>query len=186
MEILEIRELGPEDLAGLRQPNVKSIRANHHRTASLIARGLTDVEVGRLTNRSAPTIRNFRLNPANANLIAELAEAIDGEVLSEVDYRAQLIRYASTLAAETLADRLEAGLVESDRTLLAIMDSGNDRTGLGKMETKLNIHHSIGAQLDKAAKRLKAHRASLAPPKAETLAKQSDGSYGTLGLERRV
>lgn len=162
-EDFEVRSLSEEDRPRLGRPKgaVASIRAWHHRMAILIARGLTDVEVARFVDRTPPTVRNFRLNPANQELIAQYQAGYDGEVESELDYRARLVRLIGTMALEELADKLHNGEVETVPHLLALADSANDRMGLAKASISANINLNAGDRLAKARERvaeLKKHK----------------------------
>ena len=151
MEILGIDEL--TELPQV-QSRVQTLRTAHHTMAQLLAKGLKDTEVARLVNRSPPTVRNFRLVPANQELIASYAQDENEELLDEVEYRLTLRRRSGTLALERLVDDLEAGVEMSHRTLLAITDSTDDRTGIGKVEAKLNINVDLKSKMIEAEKRL--------------------------------
>jgi hypothetical protein len=151
MEILSIEPL-PEGAAV--RSRVHSMKVAHATMAALCARGLTDADVARLTNRSPPTIRNFRLSPAGAELIAQLAEGCDEEILSEVDYRLSLRRRAGTIAAERMVDKLEDPTEDIPiRTLLAIAADVDDRTGLGKQSMQVNLNIDVKSRLNAARER---------------------------------
>lgn len=155
---VQIRSLGEADKErrGRKLGSVATIRAWHHRIARALARGMTDAQVAQLVDRTAPTIRNFRLNPANAELIAQYQADYDDEVESELDYRARLMRVAGTMALERLVEKLDQGEVDSERTLLAIADSANDRMGLAKASISANINLNAGDRLAKARERVRA------------------------------
>ena len=152
MEILNVTELTETDARGTRS-RVHGLKVAHHTMAALCARGLTDVDVARIVNRSPPTIRNFRLSPAGAELISQMAEGVTDEIVSEIDYRLSLRRRAAVLAGEKLVEQLENDEIDQPRTLLAIMADTDDRTGLGKQSMQVNLNIDIKARLNKAIER---------------------------------
>ena len=152
---MKIRSLTPDEAKARGRPlgSLAKIRAHHHMVARLYAKGHKPPEIARFLNRTPATIRNWIDTPACAELVAQYAEGYETEVTNELEYRASLRRQASTLALEKLVEDLEGDLISSHRTLLALADSSDDRTGLGKMETKVNVNVGIGSKLDQARER---------------------------------
>jgi hypothetical protein len=70
-----------------------------------------------------------------------------------MEYRIALRRKAGTMAMEKLVELLEADEIESEKSLLAIAADSDDRTGLGRQETKVNLNMDLGARLDRAIER---------------------------------
>ena len=149
---MKVWSLRPEK-RGRPKGATNAMRVWHHTCAKLLARGLSDVEVARLLNKSPPTIRNFRISPAAQNLIAEMAKEQDAVLMNEVDYRLDLIRRAGTMAIERIVEKLEADEIDNDRTLLAIAADSSDRSGLGRASTQVNFNADVGTLLDKARER---------------------------------
>lgn len=159
LEEVEVRSLSVK--RGKPLGAVGQIRVWHHRIARFIAAGMNDVQVAALVDRSPATIANFRTNPANQQLIAQFVKEADKEVESELDYRARLSRLVGTMALELLLEKLEAGEVNSERALLAIADSTNNRFGLAPASISANINIDAGHKLAKARERvaeLKKHK----------------------------
>lgn len=132
---------------------VAKIRAVHHLVAQLYAKGMKPTEIAPIVNRTSATIRNWIDSPANADLVARYIEDEHERITNEMEYRVQLRRRTATMALEKLAEQLEADEIEAPKTLLAIADAGDDRTGLGRQETKVNLNMDLGARLDRAIER---------------------------------
>ena len=79
---------------------------------------------------------------------------MDVEFDDELQHRITLGRRASTLATEALVDQLEAGAIDNPKTLLAIAADFNDRTGVGKVQTQVNLIGNLGERMAKARERV--------------------------------
>jgi len=154
MEIFSIEPLTLEEVASCK-PRVQSLRHAHHTMAKLLARGLKDSEVARITNRSPPTVRNFRLVPANAELIDSYAGDTDEEITSLIDYRRTAMVAAEVKAMEEIIHRLDTVPDQiSTSALLAIAANSQDRSGIAKQTVSLNMNLDFGSKLDRARERL--------------------------------
>jgi predicted transcriptional regulator len=111
-------------------------------------------EIAQVVGRSAQTVKNYIDSPANAELIAQKVEAAAKGRQSNLEYRAEIRARAATLASEMLLNRLEEAEARGEtlpmRELIKIAADSDDRTGLGKQETRLNINADLGQRLDKA------------------------------------
>jgi hypothetical protein len=132
---------------------VAKIRAHHHLVAQLYAKGLKPTEIAPIVNRTSATVRNWLDSPASQELVAQYTGEIGERVSSEMEYRIALRRKAGTMAMEKLVEMLEADEIESEKSLLAIAADSDDRTGLGRQETKVNLNMDLGARLDRAIER---------------------------------
>ena len=167
MEILSMEPLTEAEARGAK-PRVHALRHFHHTVAKLVARGLKDTEVARLVDRSPPTIRNFRLAPANAELISSYVGDTDEAITSLIDYRREMLVKLEIKALEELEARLddeEERKAISTPALLAISANSQDRTGLAKQQVSVNMNLDIGSRLDRARKRVEGIEAARAAGK---------------------
>jgi hypothetical protein len=131
------------------------VREVHHLVARLYARNVKVTEIAAMVNRTPATIRNWINSPANKALVKEYAEENEVEITSELEYRLQLARLAGTLAREKLVSQLENDEIENSKTLLAIAGDTDDRTGMGKVQTQINLVGDLGARLNRARQRVR-------------------------------
>jgi transposase len=152
---MKIRSLTEADVPKRGRPRgaVAKIRAHHHLVAQLYAKGLKPTEIAPIVNRTSATVRNWLDSPASQELVAQYTGEIGERVSSEMEYRIALRRKAGTMAMEKLVEMLEADEIESEKSLLAIAADSDDRTGLGRQETKVNLNMDLGARLDRAIER---------------------------------
>lgn len=150
MEILSVTSVTQSEYPAKPKPKgtVGQIREIHHRVARLYAKGLKYTEIAAIVNRTPPTIKNWLASPANQELVAHYEGLEEAEVTSEAEYRLELRKRAATMALEKLVEKLEADQIDADRTLLAIVADSDDRTGLGRQETRVNLNVGIAAQLE--------------------------------------
>jgi transposase len=152
---MKIRSLTESDVPKRGRPKgaVAKIRAVHHLVAQLYAKGMKPTEIAPIVNRTSATVRNWLDSPANAELVAQYCGGEAERITSEMEYRIALRRKAGTMAMEKLVEMLEADEIESEKSLLAIAADSDDRTGLGRQETKVNLNMDLGARLDRAIER---------------------------------
>lgn len=157
MEIIEIASLTEAEVPTRGRPKgsttVDKIREVHHFVARMVAKGHKPAEIARVINRSAPTVRNMLANPAMADLVAGYQDEHFAEAENELDYRTELEKQISVLGLERIRDKLADP--ECDMPIAQVIkavDSANDRTGLGKQETRVNLNVDLGAKLDRATK----------------------------------
>jgi hypothetical protein len=161
MEILSIEPLDAATKATRGRPRgaVGRIRQMHHDVARMFAAGMKVTEIARLMSRTPATIRNWLNSPLMAEAVAEYEEEAAVVVKDAMARRQQLVAEASTKAREEIRDRIFDDAERSAMPLSALLKiaaDGDDRTGLGKMETRLNIQADIGEQLREARERAEA------------------------------
>jgi hypothetical protein len=185
MEILSITPLTQADLSptkGRPKGAVGAIRERHHWMAKLVAAGVSDAEIARMVGCSAPTVRNFRLNPASGELIAEYVEQLGEKVSTVLASQVELLNSIGLRIALLLAD--DVGAAERGEVEISIKDKIKlweivcDRTGLGKMETRVNLTGDLGSRMDRAVEAK--HRAG------EIRAGAFGRSADVIPLKRRV
>ncbi len=152
---MKIRSLTEADVPKRGRPKgaMAKIRAHHHLVAQLYAKGLKPTEIAPIVNRTSATVRNWLDSPASQELVAQYSAGEHERITSEMEYRIALRRKAGTMAMEKLVEQLEADEIDAPRTLLAIAADSDDRTGLGRQETKVNLNMDLGARLDRAIER---------------------------------
>jgi hypothetical protein len=155
MEILGTRPIGDgEAKRGRPLGAVGKIREVHHLVARLYARGHKPPEIAAMVNRTGATIRNWLAAPATAELVAEYASEFEAEVTTELEYRQGLARANAAMAREEIGRRLaEEPEALPLAQLVRIAADADDRTGLGKTETRVNLNADLGARLDAARER---------------------------------
>lgn len=168
MEIGEIRELTDKEIAGsakLGRPQgaVGQIRSRHHTIAKFLAAGLKLADIAKLVGMTPAGVRAFAENEANAELIATYTAEVQAQVDSFIEARRVLMEQASlkaqVLINEALDEALETGTPIGLDKLVKIAANADDRTGLGKQETRVNLNANVGARLDAIReKRLKGAR----------------------------
>lgn len=160
-EVSDIRVLKRADLAVLAiprpQPQLQTLRDNHHRVARAMAAGLSNAEVAQICGISANRVSMYRSDPAFKELIAHKRAMIDAEFAISADPVIDYLKSNALKAAAMLSDKLDAAADADEflptRDLLGIAELGFDRTGYGKVNKNVNINVDFAAQLEAARKR---------------------------------
>lgn len=174
MEIFEVVPLTKGDLAkaevkSLGRPKgaVGWIRERHHTMAKLYAAGFNFAEISRMVGMTPAGVRLWVNNPANAELISEYAGDQVARTDAMIDRRIAMQNEIAVLATmqlkEQLLEDIEAGNAIPYDKLVKLAAHVDDRTGLGRQETKVNLNMDLGSRLDKA----KARQEELAKARAE-------------------
>ena len=161
-KVLGVRPMTREDLLCLREkrvgpPRVQQFRETHHRVARLVAAGLRNSEISRLTGFSANRLAQFRADPAFEQLVSEYKDKVD-----EAYVRSQDEFYDSATEAKLRAiqmvhdhfDRAEADgeLIPLGRLAPLVADLA-DRTGHGKHATVTNEIKDFAKMMKEMAQR---------------------------------
>ena len=153
--------LTEEDVKGLKAKGrprgaLGKIREMHHLVAQLYAQGLKPTQIAAIVKRTPQTVRNWLNTPANIELVARLEKEYCGEAFTVVkdslDFRRYLSEELATVCLEQLVSAAHAGELTNSEAL-RILDSRDDRTGMGKMVTNVNLHGDLGDRLDAAVER---------------------------------
>jgi predicted transcriptional regulator len=155
MEILSLTPLTEVDRKlGRPKGSVAKIRARHHTIAKFLAKGMNFRQVAELIGMTPAGVRAWADNAANAELIAEYAEeysaAVDTFLEERVRNQNHIAFLASTMALEQLQAAHAAGEEVPIEKLVKLMANADDRTGLGRQETRVNLNADVGERLDKA------------------------------------
>ena len=116
--------------------SIQKLRTTHHELARLLALGLKDVEISRLTGYSQSRICILKTMPLFQELMVHYSSMRDN-IVTDVSGR---LRGLSLTALEILQEKIEDqgdGLTVKD--LIAVSELGLDRTGFGKTSTQVNV-----------------------------------------------
>lgn len=191
--VLAVRALTRDDLACLREkrigpPKVQQYRETHHRVARLVAAGLRDGEISRMTGYSPGRVGQFKQDPAFQQLVAEYRGKVDEAWVNSLDEfyetsTSNMLRAERMLEAHL--DKAEDG--EADlipiKSLLSITADRADRFGYGKHSTKTNEIKDFAAMMEKMA--AKSGRSNVIDAKANELPAESPVTKSIRGGFRR-
>ena len=137
--------------------SMERIRESHHRIARFAAEGLRTNEIARLTGYSPARISAIINSPAMKDLIARNRARIDEGWAEDVRADYSVAREAWRVAQRQLLDRLEDADAGGDpiplRDLRAIAADGEDRFGVTKKSTNINLNADFAAELERALSR---------------------------------
>jgi hypothetical protein len=153
MEILSAEPITAA-VRGRPKGGVAQIRERHHALARLVAEGLPLAEIGRVVGMTGAGVRAWADNPANAELISQYATGPREALGTFLEARTALRNQAALLASKMIVDQLreacDSGADIPLDKLLRIMADCDDRTGLGRQETHVNMNVDFGSRLAKA------------------------------------
>lgn len=158
MEILSAEPLA-SGTRGRPRGATADIRERHHACAKLVAAGVSYAQAGRLVGMTAAGVEAWAKNPANAELIVQygpgkLLEAVDTFLEQRAAIRNELSFLALLKVRDQLLEAIDAGTDVPMDKLVKIAADSDDRTGLARMETRVNINAGLGSKLDEATKRV--------------------------------
>lgn len=141
-----------DDERGIKPPELKSIKANHHRLAQLLASGVRPLEASVATGYSLSRISILKADPAFQALMSEY----QGEVREEFrDFAAKMAMVAQ-MATDNIIERLEDKPEEfTTNQLLEVTKTFADRAGFGP-QTKnqtVSVNVSLAGRLEQARRR---------------------------------
>lgn len=156
--ILAVRVLTRDDLACLRQgekrvtTRLKGFRDSHHRLARLVAAGLRNEEILRITGYAYSRLSSLRLDPAFQELVAGYRERVNEAFVESQDEF-----YETSVSNMLRAERqIEAHLDRADeedeliplKTLMSLTSDRADRFGYGKRTTQTNVNIDFASKLE--------------------------------------
>lgn len=157
IEIIPLTQADVKPKLGRPPGAVGKIRERHHTIAKMAGAGFTPAEIARTIGMTPNGVRLWIDNEANADLVASYAGAYAERADAMIDRRLALMNEAAVIALvklkEQLLEDIEAGIPIPYDKLVKIAGHLDDRTGLGKQETKVNLNMDLGARLDKARER---------------------------------
>lgn len=165
----KVRDLLPKDLAeakgksvGSKTPSISRIRDSHHNLARLLAEGLKDVDIARITGYSPSRISILKADPAFSELVSHY-QRDKSEGFATVHERYVAL---SKDAAEELQARLDEKPESFDNEeLMELTKLAADRTGFGPKQTNVNINLDLADRLTAARKRIGTLDLSPEPPR---------------------
>jgi hypothetical protein len=145
-----------------------ALRASHERILVLCALGNTFVEIAEITGYSPSRVATICNAPAAQERIAQMVTEVRAELIKrelDADYAMKdLERRTAMLAANMEYDQLAEA--EAKGTFIPLRDlqrrvaDYNDRYGVPKKSTNVNINTDFGSKLEEAIARSDAVRAS--------------------------
>jgi len=160
---MEILSAEPITLATKGRPKggVAQIRERHHALAKLVAAGVTYAQAGRLVGMTGPGVEAWAKNPANAELIAQygdqgLTATVDSFLQARFEVMAETSYLARLKIRDQVRDAIEDGAEIPLDKLVRVAADCDDRTGLGRQETHVNMNVDFGTRLAKAIEAKKA------------------------------
>ena len=159
-----LRPLTREDMTTLLQPihrhmivSPDRIRESHHRVARLSAAGLKNTEIADKTGYSTQRVSQLLDSPAMKDLVTTYREMVNTAFISSTKEEYDLGRETWRKAQRLRLDKLEAAEIgEIDiplRELSAIAADGEDRYGVTKKSTNINLNADFAAELEAALSR---------------------------------
>jgi hypothetical protein len=157
-KVLAVRALTREDLAVLKTaertiPRVKAFRDTHHRLARLVAAGLRNEEILRITGFSAVRLSTLKQDPAFMELVAQYRSAVDASFTASMDEfydtaTSNMLRMERQV--EEHLDRLdEASELAPLQTLFKGIGDRADRFGYSKKTVNVNINQDFAKRMEK-------------------------------------
>ena len=148
--ILAVRPLVREDLGMLKQNRVparaKTFRDTHHRLARLVASGLRDSEILRITGYSTGRFYTFKQDPAFQELVSSYRDKVTEAFVNAQDEFYETSTSNMLRAERQIEEHLdlaeEAGELVPIKSLLAITSDRADRFGYPKKK-EINSNHTI-------------------------------------------
>lgn len=133
---------------------VAKIRERHHLIAKLHGAGLKLAEIARCVGMTAAGVKAWLDNQANAELVAQYAGEYADRTDAMLETRLAMQNEIAVLATAAMRDQLITDIASGQPIpydkLVKLGAHVDDRTGLGRQETKLNLNMDLGSRLDKA------------------------------------
>jgi hypothetical protein len=133
------------------------LRDSHHRVLRLAARGLRNNQIADLTGYSDQRISMILNSPAAQDVLARYREQILAATVTEAAADAEIDLRTMRLAKTQRLDRLVAADESGDllpiRDYNAIIADVEDRYGVPKKSTSINLNADFAAELERALSR---------------------------------
>lgn len=171
--VLSVRPLTRDDLLVLKEkrvgpPRIKQYRDTHHRVARLVAAGLRDIDVARMSGYSPTRIGGFKQDPAFQQLVAEYRGKVDEAYVESQDefYNTSV---SNMLRAERmLEEHLDRAEDDGDliplKSLLQVTADRADRFGYGKHATQTTEVRDFAKMMEQLAAKSGRSNVIDAPP----------------------
>ena len=157
-KILAVRALTREDLARLKtaertQPRVKGFRETHHRLARLVASGLPNEDILRITGFSYQRLWQLRQDPSFQELISNYRGKVDEAFTKSQDEFYETSTSNMLRAERQIEEHLdradEVGELIPIKTLLSITSDRADRFGYSKKTINANVNVDYARELER-------------------------------------
>lgn len=158
--VLSVRPLTRDDLLVLKEqrvgpPKVKQYRETHHRVARLVASGLRNQDISRMTGYSPNRIHQYRADPAFQQLVAEYKGKVDEAFVESLDEFYETSTSNMLRAERMIEEHLDRAEDEGDllpvKTLLQVTADRADRFGYGKHATQTTEVRDFAKMMEQLA-----------------------------------
>lgn len=138
------------------------LRETHHRLAHMIALGMSDSMIRRMTGITQKRLNIYKADPAFQNLVAELHKDIDEVQEEAISIQDSLMTFNRVHSEIAIAEAIQAHLDGEREISLSILDriaqGRMDRQGYGKT-SKVEHKHDFAIRLEQAIQRSEALQA---------------------------
>lgn len=195
--VLAVRALTRDDLACLREkrigpPKVQQYRETHHRVARLVAAGLRNPDIARMTGYSPNRIHQYKADPAFQQLVSEYMGKIDAAYVESQDEFYETAT-SNMLRAERMVEEHLNRAEDGDdliplRSLLSLTADRADRFGYGKHATQTTEVRDFAKMMEQLA--AKSGRSNVIDAKSLELSQVPADvpvpAFGGSGFRRRI
>ena len=191
IRVLSVRPLTRDDLACLKEkrvgpPKVKQYREAHHRVARLVAAGLSNQNISRMTGYSPNRISGYRADPAFMQLVSEYKDKVDQAYVESQDEFYNTATSNMLRAERMIEEHLDAAEDNDElipiKTLLQVTADRADRFGYGKHATQTTEVKDFAKMMEQLAS--KSGRSNVIDARANDPAPVPQSVVG--GFRRRV
>ena len=159
-----LRPLTRDDMTTLLAPvrreiivSPSQLRDSHHRVLRLAARGLRNNAIAEATGYSEQRVSTILNSPAAQDVLARYREQILAATITEAAADAEIdlrtLRLAKTQRLDRLVAADESGELLAVRDYNAIIADVEDRYGVPKKSTSINLNADFAAELERALTR---------------------------------
>jgi hypothetical protein len=124
-------------------PPIQKLRASHHRLAQLLAQGIKDVEVSRITGYSQSRISILKNDPSFRELLANYKETVADAFSETVEKMKHVTDDALDIIHERLLDEPESF---GNGLLIDLITKTGDRAGYAPVQRTVSTHVNMTAQ----------------------------------------
>lgn len=182
-KVISVRALTPEDTLVLREkrvgpPRIQQFRETHHRVARLVAAGLRNPEIARLTGFTPARLQQYRNDPAFQQLVSEYKDKVNEAYVRSLDEFYESASELKLRAIQMAHDHFDKAEDDGDliplKTLGPIIADLADRTGHGKHSTQTNEIKDFAKMMKEMAAKSGRSNVIDAPPLAGSVPDGSD------------
>lgn len=193
IRVLSVRPLTRDDLACLKEkrigpPKVQQYRDVHHRVARLVAAGLRDGDIARMTGYSPNRVNQFKADPAFMQLVSEYRGKVDEAYVNSQDEFYNTSTSNMLRAERMIEEHLDKAEDEGDlipiKTLLQVTADRADRFGYGKHQTQTTEVKDFAKMMEQLAS--KSGKSNVIDSKASMVSDTPQPAFAVGGFRRQI